>query len=134
MTYDEVLEVIGRGQREDWLVVGGARVYKGDLNLRIEEQQGGLSGTEFDEPWLDVLPKGPKAPKRLVFWVYYGVNRIMEVHTVLLDGRTIVPFPDQEDRFSMDSRDYSFGKIVEEYPDTPFSLDVILKRAGIAVR
>ncbi|MBA3290242.1 MAG: hypothetical protein H0U17_01970 [Actinobacteria bacterium] len=139
MTYDEVLEAIGRGQQDDWLPMGGRFVYKHDLNIRIEEAEEGpgISGSEFHEPWVDDIP-ATESPKRVVFWVYYGVNQIMEIHTVLVDGRTIVPLPDSKDRFSMDKWNYSFGKIVELYSNTDLgginSLDTFLSRAGISVR
>jgi hypothetical protein len=59
------------------------------------------------------------------------------VHAVLVNGRTIVPFPDSNDRFSMDRWNYSFGKIVELYGGTDLgggdSLDAVLARAGISV-
>jgi hypothetical protein len=96
-----------------------------------------MSGTEFHEPWVDDLPLMEPA-RRIVFWVYYGVNRIMEIHTVIVDGRTIVPLPDGRDRFSMSKWKYSFGKIVEMYDATDlegiYSLDTFLARAGIKVR
>ena len=139
MTYDEVVEAIGRGRQDDWLSVAPSWIYKRDLNLRIEEvEEGtGMSGTEFHEPWVDDLPLMEPA-RRIVFWVYYGVNRIMEIHTVIVDGRTIVPLPDGRDRFSMSKWKYSFGKIVEMYDATDlegiYSLDTFLARAGIKVR
>jgi hypothetical protein len=129
---------IGRGQKSDWLEQGVAWVYKGDLHLRIQEEEGVAgAGTEFSEPWVDDLPAAQPA-KRVVYRVYYGVTRIMEVHAVLVNGRTIVPFPDSNDRFSMDRWNYSFGKIVELYGGTDLggrdSLDAVLARAGISVR
>jgi hypothetical protein len=139
MTYDEAVAAIGRGQKSDWLERGGLWVYKGDLNLRIEEAEEGesMSGTEFHEPWVDDL-FATEAPKRIVYWVYYGVNRIMEIHTVLVDGRIIVPLPDLKDRFFMDRWNYSFGKIVALYGEADLgginSLDTVLDRAGIRVR
>jgi len=145
VTYDEVVEAIGRGQKGDWLAQGGGWVYKHDLHLRIEQTEKGVAGTgdPFSEEWVDELPTTEPA-ERVVFWVYYGVNRIMEIHTVLVDRRTSVPLPDERDRFSgskwvsMSRWDYNFGKIVELYSDTELgginSLDTILARAGISVR
>ena len=138
MTYDELVEAIGRGQPEDWLVQGVGLVYKQDLNVRIEENDA-MSRMEFHEPWIDDLPS-VAPPERLVYWVYYGVTKVMEIHTVWVDGRTIVPLPDSRDRFSMSRWNYSFGKIVEQlaYPEAHlggiYSLDHILNRAGIKVR
>jgi hypothetical protein len=138
VTYDQMMEAIGGGQKEDWLAVGLVRVYKGDLNLRIEEADNhGMSGLPFSEPWVDDLP-GAAPPKRIVYWVHYGATRVLEIHAVLVDGRTVVPLPDAQDRLSMDRWNYSFGKIVEEYDvielGGTYSLDAILARAGIRVR
>jgi hypothetical protein len=139
VTYDEVLAAIGRGNKNDWLKIGGAWVYKYDLLLHIEEAKEvpSLAGSRFSEPWVKELTTADPA-ERVVFFVCYGVNRVMEIHTVLVDRRTIVPLTDSQDYFSMDRWNYSFGKIVEEYSDTDlsgiYSLDTILERAGITVR
>jgi hypothetical protein len=138
MTYDQVLAAIGRGQQEDWLADGPSLIYKGDLNLRIEEVEEGtaMSGRDFHEPWVDDINLTGD-PKRVVYWIYYGVNRIMEIHTVLVDEHTVIPLPESKDRFSIDRWNYSFGKIVEHYRNTElggiYSLDTVLERAGISI-
>jgi hypothetical protein len=58
----------------------------------------------------------------------------MEVDTVVIDERTIVPLPDSPDHSTMSRRNYGFGKIVEEHRADyggVYSLDTILSQAGI---
>ncbi len=132
MTYDEVVEAIGRGRKDDWRLVEASLIYKHDLHLRIEAAiEDARSGTTFSEPWVDDIASG-EPPMRVVYGVHYGVSKIMEIHTVWVGGRTIVPLPDRKDRFYIDRWQYSFGKIIELYTNT--ELDAVLASAGIEVR
>jgi hypothetical protein len=101
------------------------------------EEGTGMSGTEFHEPWVDDIP-ATEPPRGLSIGFTPGVNRVMEVHTVFVDGHAIVPLPDSRDRFSTKRWGYGFGKIVELYSDSaPASingLDTILRYAGVKVR
>jgi len=70
-----------------------------------------------------------------MFGIIYGGTLVMEVETVVIDQRTIVPLPEsQEDRSTMSRWNYGFGKIVEEYRAEyggVYSLDSILREARI---
>lgn len=137
MTYDELIEIIGRGNPDEWISEEAFLIHKGDLNLRIEmvDRERSDTGDGFHEDWTEGL--GGHPPKRQVFWIYYGSTRVMEIHTVVIDQRTIVPLPDSDDHSSMDPWHYAFGKIVERYRAAYggiYSLDSVLRRAGISVR
>jgi hypothetical protein len=138
MTYEELNAIILRGDRREWLYQGAFLVYKGDLNLRIEtvDSERSATGESFSEDWSDAIPS-LHPPTRQVFWIHYCNTRVLEVYTVLIDQRTIVPLPDSDDHSTMSAWNYGFGKIVEEYSQEyggAYSLDTFLNRAGITVR
>jgi hypothetical protein len=135
MTYDELNEIILRGAPDEWLSQGQCLIYKGDLNLRIEmaDRENSRTGERFSEPWTEALPAVHPATRQ-VFWILYGGTLVMEVHTVVIDQRTIVPLPESPDYSTMSRWNYGFGKIVEEYRSEYggiYSLDAILSQAGI---
>jgi hypothetical protein len=137
MTYDELNEIILRGDPDEWLSQESQGfIYKGDLNLRIEmidRKDDSRTGEHFSEPWTEALPTAHPATRQ-IFWILYGGTLVMEVHTVVIDQRTIVPLPESPDHSTMSRWNYGFGKIVEhyraEYGGT-YSLDSILRQAGI---
>ena len=139
MTYDELNEIILRGDPDEWLSVDQRFIYKGDLNLRIEmldHEDDSRSGKRFSEPWTEALHTAHPATRQ-IFWVIYGGTVVVEVDTVVIDQRTIVPLPDSPDHSTMSRWNYGFGKVVEEYRAEyggMYSLDSILTEAGIAVR
>ena len=135
MTYDELNEIILRGDPDEWLSQDPGLIYKGDLNLRIEmiDRENSRTGERFSEPWTEALPTAHPATRQ-VFWILYGGTLVMEIHTVVIDRRTIVPLPDSPDHSTMSRWNYSFGKIVEQYRGEyggVYSLDTILSQAGI---
>jgi hypothetical protein len=138
MTYDELNEIILRGDPDEWLSQDQEFfIYKGDLNLRIEmidRENDSRSGERFSEPWTEALRTGHPATRQ-IFGIIYGGTLVMEVDTVVIDQRTIVPLPEsQEDHSTMSRWNYSFGKIVEEYRAEyggVYSLDSILREARI---
>lgn len=139
MSYDELMEIVGTSSRDDWLRrPGGTFVYKGDLNVRIEDASDSLSSQarESREPWAERM--SDTTPLTRVFRIYYGVTPAEEVYAVLINGRTVVPVPKgPEEELAISEWEYNFGKIVEEYPGGTLagihSLDAILGRAGIEV-
>lgn len=138
MTYDELNEIIRRGNRREWLSNNEFLVFKGDLNLRIEmaDHENSRTGESFREAWSDALPAVHPATRQ-VFWIHYGDTRVMEIHAVDIDQRTVVPLPDSPDHSTMSRWNYGFGKIVEEYGAEYggiYSLDSIMSKAGIEVR
>ncbi len=138
MTYDELNEIILRGNPDEWLSEEADLIYKGDLNLRIymADREESETGESFSEDWSDSLAAVHPAT-RLVFWVFYGSTRVMQVYTVNIDQRTTVPLPDSDDHTSMSAWNYGFGKIVgaaRAGSDGIYSLDNILSRVGITVR
>jgi hypothetical protein len=137
MTYDELNEIILRGDPDEWLSQDQEFfIYKGDLNLRIEmidRETDSRSGERFSEPWTEALRTGHPA-RRQMFGIIYGGTLVMEVETVVIDQRTIVPLPESPDHSTMSRWNYSFGKIVEEYGAEyggVYSLDSILREARI---
>jgi hypothetical protein len=135
MTYDELNEIILRGGPDEWLSQDQWLIYKGDLNLRIEmtDRENSRTGESFSEDWTEALPAVHPATRQ-IFWIHYGGTRVMDVHTAVIDQRTIVPLPDSPDHATMSRWNYGFGKIVEEYRAEHggfFSLDTTLSRAGI---
>ena len=136
MTYDELNEIILRGDPDEWLRQDPGFIYKGDLNLRIEmidREDDSRTGERFSEPWTDALRTAHPATRQ-IFWVIYGGTVVVEVDTVLIDQRTIVPLPESPDHSTMSRWNYGFGKIVEEYRAEYggiYSLDSILSQAGI---
>jgi hypothetical protein len=131
MTYDELNAIILRGDPDEWLSQDPGLVYKGDLNLRIEmtDRDYSRNGERFSEP----LPAAHPATRQ-IFWILYGGTLVMEVDTVVIDQRTIVPLPESPDHPTMSRWNYGFGKIVEEYRSEYagiYSLDTILRQAGI---
>jgi hypothetical protein len=135
MTYDELNEIILRGDPDEWISQEQSLIYKGDLNLRIEmtDRDYSRNGERFSEPWTEALRTAHPATRQ-IFWILYGGTLVMEVHTVVIDQHTIVPLPDSSDHSTMSRRNYGFGKIVEEHRADyggVYSLDSILSQAGI---
>jgi hypothetical protein len=138
MTYEELVAIFRTGDRDEWISEDEFLVFKGDLNLRIEMARRGWSGTgdAFVETWTTSLSSG-RPLTRQVYIVHYGSTKVMEVHTVVTEHRTIVPLPDSDDHSSMSKWKYGFGKIVEERDAQYgglFGLDLALKEANISVR
>jgi hypothetical protein len=138
MTYDELNEIILRGDPDEWLSLDQRFIYKGDLNLRIEmldHEDDSRSGKRFTEPWTEALHTAHPATRQ-IFWVIYGGTVVVEVDTVVIDQRTIVPLPESPDHSTMSRWNYGFGKVVEEHraeASGMYSLDSILTEAGITV-
>jgi hypothetical protein len=136
MTYDELNEIILRGDPDEWLSQEPGLIYKGDLNLRIEmidREDDSRTGERFREPWTEALRTAHPATRQ-IFWILYGGTLVMEVDTVVIDQHTIVPLPESPDHSTMSRWNYGFGKIVEEYRSEYggiYSLDAILSQAGI---
>ena len=136
MTYEELNEIILRGDPDEWLSQDEWFIYKGDLNLRIEmagHEVDSRSGKRFTEPWAEALRTAHPATRQ-IFWVVYGGTAVVEVDTVVIDQRTIVPLPESPDHLIMSRWNYGFGKIVEKYRTEAggfYSLDMILREAGI---
>lgn len=135
MTYDELNEIILRGDPDEWISQEQSLIYKGDLNLRIEmtDRDYSSNGERFSEPWTEAVRAAHPATRQ-VFWILYGGTLVMEVHTVVIDQRTIVPLPESPDHSTMSRWNYGFGKIVEEHRADyggVYSLDSILSQAGI---
>jgi hypothetical protein len=137
MTYDELNEIILRGDADEWLSHDkGYFIYKGDLNLRIEmieREDDSRTGERFSEPWAEALRTGHPATRQ-IFGIIYGGTLVMEVDTVVIDQHTIVPLPESPDHSTMSRWNYSFGKIVEAYRAEyggVYSLDSILHEARI---
>jgi hypothetical protein len=138
MTYDELNEIILRGDPDEWLQQDPGFIYKGDLNLRIEmidRETDSRTGKRFSEPWAEALRTGHPATRQ-IFWILYGGTLVMEVDTVVIDQRTVVPLPESQDHLTMSRFNYGFGKIVEHYRADYggiYSLDSILREAGITL-
>jgi hypothetical protein len=135
MTYDELNEIILRGDPYEWISQDQSLIYKGDLNLRIEmaDREYSRTGEHFAEPWTEALRAAHPATRQ-VFWILYGGTLVVEVHTVVIDQRTFVPLPDSPDHSTISRWNYGFGKIVEEHRADyggVYSLDSILSQAGI---
>ena len=135
MTYDELNEIILRGDPDEWISQEQSLIYKGDLNLRIEmtDRDYSRNGERFSEPWTEALRTAHPATRQ-IFWILYGGTLVVEVHTVVIDQHTIVPLPESPEYSTMSRRNYGFGKIVEEHRADyggVYSLDSILSQAGI---
>jgi hypothetical protein len=139
MTYDELNEIILRGDPNEWISQGLSEdqwlIYKGDLNLRIEmtDRDYSRNGERFSEPWTEALRTAHPATRQ-IFWILYGGTLVVEVHTVVIDQHTIVPLPESPEYSTMSRWNYGFGKIVEEHRADyggVYSLDSILSQAGI---
>jgi hypothetical protein len=136
MTYDELNEIILRADPDEWLQQDPGFIYKGDLNLRIEmidRETDSRTGERFSEPWSEALRTAHPATRQ-IFWILYGGTLVMEVETVVIDQRTVVPLPESEDHLTISRFNYGFGKIVEHYRAEYggiYSLESILRQAGI---
>jgi hypothetical protein len=139
MTYDELNEIILRGDPDEWLSQGMSEeqglIYKGDLNLRIEmtDRDYSRNGERFSEPWTEAVRAAHPATRQ-IFWILYGGTLVVEVHTVVIDQHTFVPLPESPEYSTMSRWNYGFGKIVEEHRADyggVYSLDSILSQAGI---
>jgi hypothetical protein len=135
MTYDELNEIILRGDPDEWLSQEQGLIYKGDLNLRIEmtDRDYSRNGERFSEPWTEALRAAHPATRQ-IFWILYGGTLVVEVHTVVIDQHTFVPLPESPEYSTMSRWNYGFGKIVEEHRADyggVYSLDSILSQAGI---
>jgi hypothetical protein len=135
MTYDELNEIILRGDPYEWISQEQGLIYKGDLNLRIEmtDRDYSRNGERFSEPWTEALRTAHPATRQ-IFWILYGGTLVVEVHTVVIDQHTIVPLPESPEYSTMSRWNYGFGKIVEEHRADyggVYSLDSILSQAGI---
>ena len=135
MTYDELYEIILRGDPDEWLRQDPGFIYKGDLNLRIEmtDRDYSRNGERFREPWTEALRTAHPATRQ-IFWILYGGTLVLEVDTVVIDQRTFVPLPESPDLSTMSRWNYAFGKIVQEHRADYggiYSLDAILSQAGI---
>ena len=135
MTYDELNEIILRGDPDEWISQEQSLIYKGDLNLRIEmtDRDYSRNGERFSEPWTEALRTAHPATRQ-IFWILYGGTLVVEVHTVVIDQHTIVPLPESPEYATMSRWNYGFGKIVEEHRADyggVYSLDSILSQAGI---
>lgn len=138
MTYDELNKIISRGEPQEWLSKEANLIYKDDLNLRIymADREESETGDEFREDWSDALPAA-HAPTRKVYWILYGSTRVLDLHAVVIDQRTVVPLSDSDDHSSMSAWRYGFGKIIEKYNADYggiYSLDSIMDKARIDVR
>jgi hypothetical protein len=139
MTYEELNEIILRAEPDEWLQQDQQGfIYKGDLNLRIEmidRETDSRSGERFSEPWSEALRTAHPATRQ-IFWILYGGTLVMEVDTVVIDQRTVVPLPESQDHLTMSRFNYGFGKIVDQYRADYggiYSLDSILRQAGITL-
>ena len=140
MTYDELNEIILRAEPDEWISQDQQGfIYKGDLNLRIEmidREDDSRSGKRFSEPWSEALRTAHPATRQM-FWILYGGTLVMEVETVVIDQRTVVPLPESEDHLTISRFNYGFGKIVEHYSAEEYggiySLESILQQAGITL-
>jgi hypothetical protein len=135
MTYDELNEIILRGDPDEWLSQEQGLIYKGDLNLRIEmtDRDYSTNGKRFREPWAEALPAAHPATRQ-IFWILYGGTLVLEVDTVVIDRHTFVPLPESPDHSTMSRWNYGVGKLVEQYRTKYggiYSLDAILNQAGI---
>jgi hypothetical protein len=139
MTYEDLNSIIMHGEPDQWLSQERWLIYKSDLNLRIEmaDREHSDTGDPFTEDWTDDFPAAHPATRQ-IFWIHYGSTLVMEVHTVNIDQRTMVPLPDSDDHSSMSRWHYGFGKILGAYraysDHDLYSLDGVLNRAGITVR
>jgi hypothetical protein len=136
MTYDELNEIILRADPDEWLQQDPGFIYKGDLNLRIEmidRETDSRTGERFSGPWSEALRTAHPATRQ-IFWILYGGTLVMEVDTVVIDQRTIVPLPPSADHLTISRFNYGFGKIVDQYRAEYggiYSLESILRQAGI---
>ena len=135
MTYDELNEIILRGDPDEWLSQEQGLIYKGDLNMRIEmtDRDYSRNGERFSEPWAEAV-RAVHPATRQIFWILYGGTLVLEVDTVVIDQHTFVPLPESPDHSTMSRWNYGFGKLVEEYRTEYggiYSLDAILSQAGI---
>jgi hypothetical protein len=135
MTYDELNEIILRGDPDEWLLQEQGLIYKGDLNMRIEmtDRDYSTNGKRFSEPWAQAVRAVHPATQQ-IFWILYGGTLVLEVDTVVIDRHTFVPLPESPDHSTMSRWNYSFGKLIEQYRTEYggiYSLDAILDRAGI---
>jgi hypothetical protein len=137
MTYDELNEIFLRGDPDEWLSQDhGYFIYKGDLNLRVEmveRENDSRTGQRYSAPWIEALHRRHPAIRQ-IFAIVYGGTLVVEVDTVVIDQRTIVPIPESPDHSTMSRWNYGFGKIVEQYRTEDggvYSLDSILRDARI---
>ena len=135
MTYEELNQIILRGDPDEWLSQDQWLIYKGDLNMRIEmtDRDYSRNGERFSEPWAEAV-RAVHPATRQIFWILYGGTLVMEVDTVVIDQHTFVPLPESPDHSTMSRWNYGFGKLVEEYRTEYggiYSLDAILTQAGI---
>jgi hypothetical protein len=133
MDYRTFKEIIINSNPEDWLVTEGVKqtfyfndptrkeeitceedsktvlVYKGDLNIRIEEETD--INKEFHEKWAQDFPD-PRA-YRVIARLYYGCSLVEEKVFVAVDGfRATLPLPEPPDYKYINYEDYRIARIL----------------------
>ncbi len=132
MTYDEVIDVIGRSINGDWVHDEKKQQWtlKDDLMIHFanvtEEELG--EDREFDEEWA-TKHLNPKA-RRVVYTIYYGSSFVKSVDLVAVDGyKATLPMPESTNNLVVDPWEYQFAQIINGA-----AVDQYMNRAGLTVR
>ncbi|WP_100637288.1 hypothetical protein [Marinomonas sp. ef1] len=131
MTYDELMSIIDKSQKNDWIFSDerGIYTYKNDLNIRIERADIDYDADRFSgEDWATRHPD-PTA-YREIYEIFYGTSFVKEIFMVSVDGhRATLPLPDRK-TLTITRQQYRFAQIVDQLG----TLDEYMRRAGLEVK
>ncbi len=134
MTYEELLDTIKNSSRTDWIHsdIRGVWTYKKDLMIRFEEERVEEQKKRlFHEKWVEKFPD--KIAFQVTYIIYYGNSFVQEVTAVSVDGHRTIPLPKLQNNLVITAWQYQFGKILDQDPNSSYSLDNQMKHAGIRV-
>ena len=131
MTHEDIMDTIKNSSPTDWIHNDKREVwtYKKDIKLRFKEK---WEERPFKEEWVQKFPD--KIGFKVTYIISYGDAFIQEFIAVSVDGhRTIIPLPKSQNNLVITPWQYHIGKIVEKDPNSFYSLDYQMERAGIKV-
>ncbi|ENX19381.1 hypothetical protein F892_03549 [Acinetobacter vivianii] len=131
MTYQDILNILRKGDSFDWLYFDnlGIYTYKNDVNLRIVRSRDERN-TPFNEPWAVGHPD--RNATRVFFTVYYGQSPVYDKMLVDVDGyRATLPLPDLT-TMQVPFFEYQFASIINGSHGN--RLDEYLRRSGLTIR
>jgi len=127
-----IMQKIGTSSPLEWMYYDPEATYsyKKDVNLRIKRHP--PSSSQFSEPWAHRFPD--RTAHGVKFTILYGSTPIEDHFSVEVDGsRCYIPFPRSAQDLTINSWQYSFGKIINIANGT-HDFDRYLRGAGIVVR